>query len=548
MEIRLIAGLGFWDRLNNNYLRKLIDFRNILPVTIIRDIADYFYSVAVTQFENSEDIEGCLKQLEHYKFKEFTGFFAKKKLIKNRQSLIIFLLSEIVQENIDINYSISIYDEINKIERSPLVEIIKQKYLIASQELVIDSLKDGDKYFIDEEYDKAISSYFKVDPSSKILEKIIRCLYSKYQMIPPQEWKNEEGYDENEIDDVLGYYDDLTNEEQNKFITIKRNKDFIEILKTEYNVSDNSEIDNEWIKWISRLESNGNVKESVEYLKNYISDWSIKDFEEDPEQLEKYFEKLVSLDEELFNLTYLKFYEKFFIDNEIDNKNFVNFVIDFFERLVQLENFNSNDLQICFSLQEKILALGVSNSQYKKLVDALRIVINPEKIGLNNFDLMLDISETFSYYPNTDEKSATEFHALILEIGQKYSQRIDQNQKLCLRKLSEDLGGIPKWLELNSEEKNAEEEFFENSYSHLNDKKIGIYTLNENAAKRIREIIVSKVPSCKIDLNSDKECTTRLKALASNSDIFVFLGNVVNTKRFIVYRTTDQRSYLFCNL
>ena len=103
MEIRLIAGLGFWDRLNNNYLRKLIDFRNILPVTIIRDIADYFYSVAVTQFENSENIEGCLKQLEHYKFKEFKGFFAKKKLIKNKKSLIIFLLSEIVQENIDIN-------------------------------------------------------------------------------------------------------------------------------------------------------------------------------------------------------------------------------------------------------------------------------------------------------------------------------------------------------------------------------------------------------------------------------------------------------------
>ena len=44
------------------------------------------------------------------------------------------------------------------------------------------------------------------------------------------------------------------------------------------------------------MESNGNIKESVEYFKNYISDWSIKDFEEDPEQLEKYFEKLVSLD------------------------------------------------------------------------------------------------------------------------------------------------------------------------------------------------------------------------------------------------------------
>ena len=110
------------------------------------------------------------------------------------------------------------------------------------------------------------------------------------------------------------------------------------------------------------------------------------------------------------------------------------------------------------------------------------------------------------------------------------------------------MGGIPKWLELNSEEKNAEEEFFENSYSHLNDKKIGIYTLNENAAKRIREIIVSKVPSCKIDLNSDKECTTRLKALASNSDIFVFSWKCSKHQAFIVYRTTDQGNYLYYNL
>ena len=206
----------------------------------------------------------------------------------------------------------------------------------------------------------------------------------------------------------------------------------------------------------------------------------------------------------------------------MDNKGFANFIIEFFERIVQLDNFNINDLQICFSLQEKILDLGLSPSQYKKLVDALRIVITPEKIGLNNFDLMLDISEAFSYYPKTDENSATEFHASILEIGQKYSQRIDQNQKLCLRKLSEDLGEIPSWLELNIEDKNSEAEFFENSYSHLNNKKIGIYTLNENAGKRITEIISSKVPSCKVDLNSDKECTARLKALASNSDIFVF--------------------------
>ena len=431
-------------------------------------------------------------------------------------------MAEIVQENIDVDYSLSIYNEISKFNINSLVKIIKQKYLDVTEKVVIDFLKDGDQYFLDEDYDKAIASYFKVNPSSKVLVKIIRCLYSKFQTVPLQRWIDAEGFDEREIGDVLNYFENLSSEEQNEVKEVGRNRDFINTMKFDDQSSYSEEDKNEWEKWISKLDKNKNIRENIEYLKNYISDWSIKNFEDEPVELEKYFQKLISFDEELFDLTYIKLYEKFFLENELNDKGFVNFLIDFFERLVQIENFNINDLQICFSIQEKILELGLSSIQYKKLIDALSIIITPEKIGLNNFDLMLDISESFSYYPKTNESAAVEFHASILEIGQKYSQRIDHNQKLCLRRLSEDLGKIPGWLELNVEEKDVEEEFFENSYSHLNNQKIGIYTLNENAGKRIKEIITSKVPSCNINLNSDKECTQRLKALASNSDIFVF--------------------------
>ena len=112
--------------MNNNDLRKLIDFRNILPVTIIRDIADYFYSVAVIQFEDFEDIDGCESNLNIINLRNILVF--AKKAYKNKQSLIIFLLSEIVQDNIDIDYATSIYSEI-KTWNIPLVEKIKQTYL-----------------------------------------------------------------------------------------------------------------------------------------------------------------------------------------------------------------------------------------------------------------------------------------------------------------------------------------------------------------------------------------------------------------------------------
>ncbi len=526
LNIRLIAGLGFWDRLNTNDLRKLIDFKNQLPVSIIRDITDYFFSVGVSSFLNTDDVDGCLKQLDSYKFKEFLGFFSQKKLINNKKSLIIFLFSEIAQEKINIEYALSICTEIYKSENPLIVRTIEKTYLSKNNFQNMDFFKEGKRCFLDEEYDKALFNFFKIKPSSSSLIYIIRCMISKFLMKQVHEWPDVEGYDASLIKNILNYYSNLSNEEKVIFDQNENSTFIKEFYKLDEGFEGSKEdfdnIIDEWDNWLSSVQVSKNIEEEISFFNNYVNDWDIRKFKNNPKSLNEYLDNLLTIDQTLFLKTYKKFYDKFFIENDLEDKEFIDFFISFINYLVLAENFDENDLQICFSIQEHILQLGLSNVQYKELIEALLIVISPQRIGLNNFDLMLDISETFSFFPKRDENSSVIFQSKILEIGVKNIKRLNQNQKLCLRALCNDFGEVPEWLRKNEIEEKKENEFYLDSFSHLKEKKLGIYTLNENAGKRIKKILNEKVPSCKIDLNSDKECTDRLKAISSNSDVFVF--------------------------
>jgi hypothetical protein len=56
----------------------------------------------------------------------------------------------------------------------------------------------------------------------------------------------------------------------------------------------------------------------------------------------------------------------------------------------------------------------------------------------------------------------------------------------------------------------------------LEGKTIGIYTLAHAAGERARKALVEILPTCRIELNSDLVCTSRLASLAKAADLFVF--------------------------
>ena len=70
-------------------------------------------------------------------------------------------------------------------------------------------------------------------------------------------------------------------------------------------------------------------------------------------------------------------------------------------------------------------------------------------------------------------------------------------------------------------------------------KKIAIYTLTEQAGKRAIILLKQLCPDVSVELNSDKVCTEKLRALAKHADIFVFAWKSSSHQAF--YCVKDHR-------
>ena len=64
------------DQISLNDLRTLKDYKDQIPLKIIKDIAKFFYIKGIEKFENSNDFMQC-KIITKIYFNEFLNFFNK---------------------------------------------------------------------------------------------------------------------------------------------------------------------------------------------------------------------------------------------------------------------------------------------------------------------------------------------------------------------------------------------------------------------------------------------------------------------------------------
>ena len=71
------SGLEQWDQISLNDLRKLKDYKDQIPLKIIKDIAKFFYIKGIERFEDSNNFVECKNYLnEKLFFNEFLNFFS----------------------------------------------------------------------------------------------------------------------------------------------------------------------------------------------------------------------------------------------------------------------------------------------------------------------------------------------------------------------------------------------------------------------------------------------------------------------------------------
>ena len=93
----MLVGLGNWEKFDLNLIRDIKNFR--LPISVINDVAKYFFEVGIKQYLNERQLTNCKEQLIRKSFREFLGLFKKRFDNMPFETIYVYLLATIFDDN-----------------------------------------------------------------------------------------------------------------------------------------------------------------------------------------------------------------------------------------------------------------------------------------------------------------------------------------------------------------------------------------------------------------------------------------------------------------
>jgi hypothetical protein len=193
---------------------------------------------------------------------------------------------------------------------------------------------------------------------------------------------------------------------------------------------------------------------------------------------------------------------------------------------------SADELEISSSLARAVLSTGPDKALYRECLQDLQEVVAANS-ALIHLDWALGLAELLASYPVQDPELQLRLFYKIFEICRAAAHRLTVEQRAVLNLLAQDYGTKDLLAALPAAASSVEDTRVE--FSGV----IGIYTLNEPAGQRAREIIEGLLPSAQVELSHATEATDRLRHLAKNADLFVFAWKTSTHQAF--YCVKDAR-------
>ena len=533
LNIRMKAGLQLWDKFNLNDLRKLKDYKDQIPLIIIKDISKYFYFKGIVEYIDSCDFEACKKHLnDHLCFNEFLTLFSTRFSSDDKILLHVTIFSELAKEKVNWEYVSYLYGQFRSGDLTNLIKKVYENISSSNIEETSNFFEEAsDAFFNDENYDLAFHLFLKCELDAKLLSNLIKCLKLKF-VGNIEDWSTEVGYDSKQVEQIINVFKNLNDSEKEKF---KENQHHYNLYQKIVGSLNNFPKEcNSWSQWINLFKDNQEIESLIILLKENGGSWDLNDFKIQPTLL-------VSLSNILYNMENFAevqniLYEIFVKDTEKVDQIFINFLNSLFELILFKPVISDYDLEFCNDIQLIILKSERTESQYSQLVESC-LEIDEKFIGLNNFDLILDITEKFMNYPYLNQNKLFQFFNKVISLGLKYNKLLKDSQRELLKTLLDE--NFPDQTNNFNIETQLQEEENINDLSFLENKTLAIYTLVDGVGSRVTNFIKSRISSCNITINSNHECTHQLKALAANSDFFVFAWKASKHQAF--FCITNER-------
>jgi hypothetical protein len=538
LEVRLLAGLGLWDQivLESNLLTDLTDFR--LPPRVVRDVSEAFFRFYVQPFDEKGGLEACLEKLRASSLMRLDKLFSQRHNIQHPAVIKVFLLRELLRDQIDRVYADTLFSDLSDNDTTPLVleisKVLKAKQAPDPKEVEPPDLRQqADAAYDEDDYDRALVLYLKVPADFNSVRRMIVC--ARF------------AGDEKSAREVIGHVAtdpsiELDERTLGALETLKKQANPIpepEASPDSEGAAASTEVA-EWLNWARWVTNGADQQKALATLRQHSEAWSVEALCQDHESVAAFSSLIGNAGgeaEQIFKAAFDDIFQTFLLDLEHPPSSLKPLYRDLLFLLAASESLSRNDLSVTTQLTSSLLAFGLTAPEYQEVIDLLNDLFESER-ALRSLDWALDLVEELVLERCQDEEARLRFFTNVSLFAQQSAHRITESQRRALESLYQDFA-----LEVPDELKDVtDSEPDEDSKSvseRLAGKRIGIYTLIEPAGKRAADRLKQLAPDSEILLNSDHECSERLSALAKSADIFIFAWK--SSKHQAFYCVKDHR-------
>lgn len=206
------------------------------------------------------------------------------------------------------------------------------------------------------------------------------------------------------------------------------------------------------------------------------------------------------------------------------------------QQLVLDDKNSREDIFTAFDLARGYLEGTLNADGYCELVENLQMMI--DNSGTASASAWLDMLELFLIHPTVDQSARERLFTLVFDKFYTNPARYSQLQWHLLAQFAKECGlscAIPLQITEGGDDDSGEVQ----ERATLNNKMVGIYTLTDSVAQRVKQQLLADYPEADIRLNNDKGGSIMLRSLAKESDVFIFAW--LSSKHSAYYAIKKER-------
>lgn len=522
LKVRILATFGRWsDLLELPEWSSLTTIRR--PARVTQGLLKAVYEAHFAEFENNQDIGGCVARFRELQ-PSFGTLFRARGELHDPATLKAFLIRSVAEREIRLDAMDAIVNVFNSYhERDAWVE----QLAVFARAQVTTTSADGvhtEAERIDAsraacdlgDYDAAFANLLECKPSIVVVRQLLACSY--------------------EIDTLeasrrtMAFMEACPKDIRNDALSMRASRHIWDALTQEV-VSDESSFTAEaipdgWIAWIERLNNQGAWPAAAEIARHGSLEWGSGTFRGDVSKVSHFAELLLSnrsSDADIILKNAVPELLTAFLPDGEPIRDFKLIYLHLAYVLALDSSIGSDDLVALSSLTESILQCAPTKSaqsnEFNDLLETLEAAW--AHIAATKYvDWALQILDILIAFNVAQHAPVDRF---LFQIGNRFrewTRRIRVDQWHFLDQLAKDLGQS-QWLAdilpVADDLQSTPRSLFE----RLKGQTVAIYTLTERLGRRAAEVLNERFEGVKISLIHDKKSSDRLVQLARNADIFV---------------------------